>query len=177
VIFKIRNNLDKDTLKMLYHSLIQPYLDYCNIVWGVDDSTSLQQLLRKQKIAIRAITFSKWNASTFTLFQNLKLLTLYDINVLRTRCFVYKSIHNLLPPQFADIFVLNSEVHCHDTRHKGNIHTTYHRLKIALAIGNYGAKLWNNLSQHLKDTPSFNILDHISRTLFYLAHFKDRFCL
>jgi hypothetical protein len=158
VIFKIRNNLDKDTLLMLYHSLIQPYLEYCNIVWGVGDSVSLQQLLRKQKKGIRAITFSKWNASTHLLFSKLKLLKLCDINVLQTCCFVYKSLHKLLPSQFADIFVMNSEVHCYNTRCKDNIHITSHRLKVrALSIRMYGAKLWNNLSQHLKDSPSFDI--------------------
>ena len=34
IIFRTRNNLNRNTLLMLYHSIIQPYLDYCNIVWA-----------------------------------------------------------------------------------------------------------------------------------------------
>ena len=38
IIFRTRNNLNRNTLLMLYHSIIQPYLDYCNIVLAVGGS-------------------------------------------------------------------------------------------------------------------------------------------
>ena len=34
---------------MLYHTLILPYLEYGNIVWGNGNSIYLQQLFQKQK--------------------------------------------------------------------------------------------------------------------------------
>ena len=46
---------------MLYISIIQPYLDYCNIVWATG-GLYLDHLFKKQKKAIRVIIFSKWNA-------------------------------------------------------------------------------------------------------------------
>ena len=48
MIFRTRNNLNRNTLLMLYHSMIQPYLDYCNIVWAVRGSY-LDHLFKKQK--------------------------------------------------------------------------------------------------------------------------------
>ena len=48
IIFRTRNNLNRNTLLMLYHSMIQPYLDYCNIVWAVGGSY-LDHLFKKQK--------------------------------------------------------------------------------------------------------------------------------
>ena len=52
---------------------------------------------KKQKKALRAITFTKWNAHTTPLFKHLNILTVYDINKLQILCFVYKAVNNLLP--------------------------------------------------------------------------------
>ena len=43
---RIRKYLDRDTSKLLYTSLVQPLMEYCDIVWSNADSTSLQRLLR-----------------------------------------------------------------------------------------------------------------------------------
>ena len=32
IILRIKKNVDVNVLKMLYHSLIQPYFQYCNII-------------------------------------------------------------------------------------------------------------------------------------------------
>ena len=34
--------LDADTYKLLYMTLVQPLMEYCDIVWSNTDSTSLQ---------------------------------------------------------------------------------------------------------------------------------------
>ena len=82
---------------MFYHSMIQPYFDYCNIVWAAGGSGSyLDHLLKKQKQTIRVITFAKWNAHFDHIFKQLKILKLKQINIFQTCCFVYKSLHNLL---------------------------------------------------------------------------------
>ena len=55
---RIRKYLDRDTIKLLYASLVQPLMEYCDIVWSNADSTSLQRLLRLQKRGAR-ITLQK----------------------------------------------------------------------------------------------------------------------
>ena len=55
---------------------------------------------KAEKKVIRAITFTKWNAHSDPLFEQLKILKLKQINIFQTCCFVYKSLHNLLPSQF-----------------------------------------------------------------------------
>ena len=52
IILKIRRNVPAENLIILYHTLIQPYLYYCNIIWGSDCTTFLENLFRKQKNAI-----------------------------------------------------------------------------------------------------------------------------
>ena len=102
----------------------------------------------KSKKAVKAITFSKWNASSAPSFNKLKLLKVSEINVLQTRCFVFKSIHGLLPFQFKDIFVLNNEMFSYNTRNKDNIYITSHRINVrACSIKVYGSRIWNSLNQ------------------------------
>ena len=86
---------------------------------------------------MRAITFSKWNASSAPIFNKLKRL-----KYLQTCCFVSKSIHGLLPSQFKYMFVLNNEMYSYNTRNKDNIHITSHRIKLrARSITVYGSRI------------------------------------
>ena len=68
----VKKNVDVNVLKMLYHSLIQPYFQYCNIIWAIHHTQHIELLFRKQKKAVRIIILSKWNAHT----KNLYLLTI-----------------------------------------------------------------------------------------------------
>ena len=155
---RTRKNLNAGTLLLLYQTLIQPYFDYCNIIWSVGESVRLEKLFVKQKKATRAITFAKWNANTDRLFANLRLLKLDDINVYQTSSFIYKSRHGLLPPHFCNLIVLNSEVHLQDKRNKNLIHQVAHRINArALSIRVYGAKIWNALPTFIQNSPTFPI--------------------
>jgi hypothetical protein len=158
ILFRTRNKLTPATLLMLYRTLIQPYIDYCNIVWAAGESVSLANLFRKQKKAIRAITFAKWDAHTSPIFHKLHICTLYEINKFQTACFVYKSLNGLLPSQFCNIFISNDEIHEHNTRMKYNIHQISHRTNIrAKSIRIYGAKIWNTLDEQIIDSTTFSV--------------------
>ena len=45
----------KHILKTLYMTLIYPYFNYCNIIWGAADSTAIEPLVLLQKKVIRII--------------------------------------------------------------------------------------------------------------------------
>ena len=49
VIRKIRNNLPRNTLQLLFYTLIHPYYNYCNIIWACQDNAYTQRLYRLQK--------------------------------------------------------------------------------------------------------------------------------
>ena len=157
IIFRKRNNLNRNTLLMLYHSMIQPYLDYCNIVWAAGGSY-LDHLFKKQKKSIRTITFAKLNAHSDPIFEQLKVLKLKQINIFQTCYFVYKSLHNLLSSQFSNFFTINNEIHHYNTRAAYKIHQIQHNLNVrARSIRVHGVKMWNSLSSAVTQSPSFNI--------------------
>ena len=47
--------LDKKSLKSIYFSFINNYVNYCNIAWACTGRTKLDKILKKQKHAIRII--------------------------------------------------------------------------------------------------------------------------
>ena len=49
IMLRVKNDVDANVLKMLYHSLIQPYFQYCNIIWATHDTQHIELLFRKQK--------------------------------------------------------------------------------------------------------------------------------
>ena len=91
-MLRVKKNVNVKVLKMLYHSLIQPYFQYCIIIWATHHTQHIELLFRKQKKSVRIISLSKWNAHTKPLFVNHRILTLSNINMFQVCCFMYKDI-------------------------------------------------------------------------------------
>ena len=49
ILKRIRNFIPQESLLLIYHTLIEPYLRYCSIVWG-QCSESLKDILYKRKL-------------------------------------------------------------------------------------------------------------------------------
>ena len=100
--------------------MIELYLQYFNIEWAINKTTSLDTLFKMQKKVIRLITRNKLNSRTATLFKNSNILTcfrLFDINRLQVGCFVYQAFLSHLPEYFNSYFVTNQSIHGHLTSH------------------------------------------------------------
>ena len=72
--------LSKSSLCMLYNSMILPYLNYCNPVWGSNYKTNLQRIVILQKRVIRK-SKSNYDAHTDPIFNNLDLLKFHGIHL------------------------------------------------------------------------------------------------
>ena len=79
VLSKVRQVLDYNSLRMLYCSLVLPYLNYCTEVWGNTYKSSLNALIILQKRAIRIINKAGYRDHTNILFLNSNLLKFIDI--------------------------------------------------------------------------------------------------
>ena len=54
---------------------------------------------------MRVITNSKWNAQTAPILNNLRILTLCNINKFQTGCFMFKVNNSLLPSDSIGMFL------------------------------------------------------------------------
>ena len=105
IFYKSRNMLNKHLLKQLYFSFIHSYLNYGNIAWGSTCKTNLISLYRSQKHAIRVINFKNRYTHTKPLFEEMKILNIYQINVFKVICFMFKCKLKLSPPIFHNIYI------------------------------------------------------------------------
>src|SRR6218665_3497258 len=108
---KVAYLLPVSILINLYHTLIHPYLAYCNVCWASTYQASLDRLIKLQKKAIRVITKSAFAAHTSPLFHQLKIFNLDQIRQLQTGIFMYLANHNLLPAIFQNYFINIKDIH------------------------------------------------------------------
>ena len=70
LLCRIRFYVNQTHLKMLYNSLIYPYLHYGNIVWANNYPTRLDKSFKLQKKVLRIITFSPYTAPSLPPFSS-----------------------------------------------------------------------------------------------------------
>src|SRR6218665_1109847 len=86
----------------LYYSLVYPYIAYCG--WASNYKTRLARLIILQKRALRLVTKSCYGCYTKDLFSLHRILTIEQIQLLKTGIFMFCCKHDLLPKTFADYF-------------------------------------------------------------------------
>ena len=90
----------QNVLKMIYMSLIYSHINYCNLIWGAAEDGIIEPLFLLQKKAIRIITQSHYLEHTAPLFENLKLLTVYQVYKLNCSLFIYKCLKCNYTPEW-----------------------------------------------------------------------------
>ena len=104
-IAKIRNCVDINTLREVYHALVHSYIRYGIIVWGTASQTSLKPLQTVINRALRIMCFAplgRFDANP--LYEILDILKLEDIYSLEVGKCMYKVQRNLLPVTIANYF-------------------------------------------------------------------------
>ena len=151
VLFKLNSFLPTSILKLLYNSLILPYLNYGVECWHAAPNYSLEKLHVLQKKAIRAIFNQPYNAHTNGYFKNNGLLKLKDIYRLNLCTHMYKITES---PANYDISLQPrtlSSIHSYNTRNSNNIATPRcNRTTTQSSFLYQSAREWNILPQQIK---------------------------
>ena len=130
----------------LYYYFIYPYLTYCNLVWGTSCKSHLERLKILQKKAIRIIAGVKPREHTDSLFKELRLLKLNEINTFLTARFMFKVNNGSILEIFQELFVMNRNIHPYVTRQSSFYHLPIVHTELAKRnIRFHGVKIWNEL--------------------------------
>ena len=159
--------MPQSILITIYNSIILPHnITYCNIVWGHTFKTHLNKLCILQKKAIRIICNAPFNSHTRLLFSQTNILPLKDLITLNSLVFMFKLHAKILPPLFADIFVLNSTIHTYNTRQRNLIHVP--RVRTSVASNSFKTnfpKLWNKLPNEIKNSSTLSRFRKLSKQM------------
>ena len=102
---KLRNCVDIDTLREVYHALMHSYLRYGIIAWGTAPSTNLKPLAAIVNRAIRIMCFAPFGKIDLEpLYKTLEILKIDQTYSLEVGKFVFKQKNNLLPVCIAQHF-------------------------------------------------------------------------
>ena len=165
VLNKSKHVLDQNHLRILYFSLIHPYLNYGSVLWGSAQHKSVHRLAIMQNKAMRVIQNLKYNASAK--LQLKKLLPIDQLYQQQLGKLMFMHHNSTLPPQIKKIFIINNAVHHHNTRHSNDPHIPQHSSRMVVSSFIHKAQeIWYRIPQDIKESQtnkSFNkkLNDHL----------------
>ena len=102
---------------ILYQSLVESRLRYCNTVWSNCGETLKDKLQKLQNRAARVVTKTKYcSIELDILLKNLGWLNVQQLINLDTASMVHKAINNVAPSYLSELFHKTKTVYNHDTR-------------------------------------------------------------
>ena len=120
----------RQTLYMLYHSLIYSRSQNGILVWGTTSKTYLRESMVRLNNIVRIITFSRYCSRMSSLYKSIYLLKLTDIFKLELAKFLCGPHNECFPKFFYDSLTKLESVHDHNTKQlTKNIYFKYPLIK------------------------------------------------
>ena len=150
-----KHTLSNENLKILYYSLIHPYLLYGITLWGNTYKKYLHKLEILQKKAIRTMTCSTYNEHTSPLFKTLNILKFNDLHDLHINGIMYQFVNQKLPSPLLDMFEYQADDYSYNTRHiKDPKIPKFQKDIVRRSLLYKGPHNWFNLDADVKATTS-----------------------
>ena len=148
VLKRIRHFIPKDSLLLLYQTLVEPYYRYCSAVWGNCGEVLKDKLQVQQNRAARISEMVKYeDADHEQLLINLGWLSVRNILAYELGVFMFKAVNKLAPEEINNLFMKQYEIHNHGTRsvEEGNLFLPQHNLSkgqklYPILVQNFGMK-------------------------------------
>ena len=155
ILYKIKNQLNKKSLLLIYNSLIYPIILYCCSLWSSTCQYQLNKVFIKQKKIVRILSGASYDDHSLPLFIDNKLLTLKNCTAYTSMLFICKCL--IYHDSFAWFkFYENTR---YDTRASSSLNleipryrTSHSKQSIALA----GPKIWNTFPLEIKLHDSYD---------------------
>ena len=131
-------------------SLFQPYMSYCNEIWGNNYASNGKCLCIIQRKAVRLICNADRLAHTNELFKELYILKFPEFVQYKTAILMFHLFHGTLPIHMQNRFTVHSTIR--STRRINTFVMVQARTNLkAMCLSVSGVKLWNSLSNKLRD--------------------------
>ena len=145
IIARTRQFVQTTQLLQLYHSLIEPYINYCCFVWGSTYKSQINKLVVLQKRAMRIIEGVFPPQSANPIFKKYNILKITDKAQLQILLIMHRYSLNELPSAIKCLIQPVAET--------GHLTRLVHHFKVQFTTKNYrlftfallGPKLWNNI--------------------------------
>ena len=161
---KLRHCIVIDTLKTIYHALVNSYLKYGLLSWGNASDSVLQPLNVLNNRILRIITFAPLGRlDTSIIYKHLNILSLEKMFFFEASKFIFKSKNQMLPLQTIATHFRRSTSHRYFTRSQ-SVNDNFLVLPLTLmssyaqkSIQMKADKIWSDIPSIIREGESFNI--------------------
>ena len=163
---RIRHLVPQTTLRSIYHALLQPHFDYCNVVWGNCGITLHDKLQKLQNRAARVLTFSNFDANASELLKILGWKNLVSQQQIALATMVYKCLQGLAPGYLCSKFTNRESVYSlRGSERKLNV--PFPRTNCYKNSFSYrGATVWNSLPLKARQAESLGLFKNLIKDIF-----------
>ena len=152
IFYKTRSKLPVSSKIELYYAFVYSRISYCIEVYGTAKKTVLHPLQIMQNRILKILTNTPMRFPTDTLYSMWSILKLNETHLYNTYILLFKYINDKLPLFFKKIFNPNEETVQKSTRQNKLFTVTRPTSSHgALLMNNYCTKLWNELSNTIKN--------------------------
>ena len=151
---RVKHLLPPSSLKLLYHSFIQPHIQYTLSVWGGCSALNKKRIITIQKRAIRTITKSYHTAHTEPRMKHLGLLKFEDLYNLGNILLVHDCLHGNAPTNIKSLITLAQNSN-HNLRNQVNNPLDLKVPNFKSRAGSHsfrqiGSRSWNVVSSEIR---------------------------
>ena len=157
-----------EVLSVIYSTIVQPYFDYCSVIWGNCNKSPATKLQKLQNRTARILAFSPYDASVDNLYTSLAWKKLEAQRKIQTASMVYKSLNGLAPQYLKSLFSYRNEVSSYSLRYsEGKLPLPLPRTNCVKNHFSYrGSVLWNSLPIELRQAQTLAVFKHGCSDLF-----------
>jgi hypothetical protein len=156
-IRRLKSYVSRESLISVYYALVQPYFDYCCLVWDPIGATLSNRIQTLQNRAARVILgYRNEHGQSEAALSELGWKTLKERRLIMKARLMYKITHSQAPVALTEIFENSQQIY--------NLRNNEFKLYLQKpnteylkkSIGFCGAKLWNELSGNLRIADCLN---------------------
>jgi len=172
-----KNLFSQFCLKTIYYTMIHSYLTYALSIWSCTPSSSLNSIVKKQKISIRLICNAKPNSHSEPLFKELGILPFLKLIEYFNLTYIHDYIYGFLPDLYTNYWPINriqrnAQENDFELRNDYELYCPPSRLKSSELFPFYNLpRIWINFDN---TNPSISIIRDKSKFKFSLkTHFLN----
>lgn len=152
VLGRLRYCLPTKTKHMVFNALVKPHTKYCETMFVYANKSvvdRIQVILNDGMRHVLGIPYHKIkDTSVVSMLTKLKHIKFEDEIYLEIMTFIFKCVHNLLPPYFANVITFGSDIHGHYTRNTGKLFLKYKSTSTGYkSLFHVGVSKYNKLSK------------------------------
>ena len=172
---KLRNCVDVNMLRDVYHALIHSYLRYGIIAWGSASQVDLKKIQNIMNRAIRIMSFSPFgNINIKPVYEILEILKLDEIYTLEIAKFSYRKINDLLPTEIANYFQIRSSENNRPRRTRTPSERVIFNTSFgAKSISKKSRDIWDEIPTEIKIVPMFKTFKRMYKSHLILINNFD----